>query len=126
MSTVKIVRLVSGEDIIGYVEEENDSVLLGSPMTVFFKRLPSSGKSIMMMSYWLPHEIVEEDIVEIPRNQVLFIMDAKETIIDYYVSALVEADNVSEESSLEDTSDEDIDVMELLNKIKSGPPRTLH
>ena len=126
MSTVKIVRLVSGEDIIGYVEEDNDTVLLGSPMTVLFKRIPSSGKSIMMMSYWLPHEIVEEDLVEIPRNQVLFIMNAKETIIDYYVSALVEADNLSEESSLEDTSDEDIDVMELLNNIKSGTPRTLH
>jgi len=53
-------------------------------------------------------------------------MNAKETIIDYYVSALVEADNLSEESSLEDISDEDIDVMELLNNIKSGPPRTLH
>jgi len=51
MSTVKIVRLVSGEDIIGYVEEDNDTVLLGSPMTVLFKRIPSSGKSIMMMSY---------------------------------------------------------------------------
>lgn len=116
MDNVRIIRLVSGEDIIAFYEEDDDMVLVGNPMTMMFKRLPT-GKAVMMMSPWLPLEVVDEDIVSIPLSQIITVMNPKKHMQDYFVNSVIEmeeelSENPPEEMSLRDASPTDEEIEE--------------
>ena len=85
MDNIKIIRLQTGEDLIGnYTEEEGDSaVYLKNPMTLLFKRLPT-GKAVLLMSPWLPIELVEHNSVWLYSNDILTVMQPKPHLIEYY------------------------------------------
>lgn len=111
MDNVKIFRMQNGEDIIAFFEYDEDFVLMGSPMAVFFKR--AAGKSIMMMSPWIPVEIVEDDIISIHVSQILTVMTPKEHMIDYYKSIVFDLEPDEDESLRDATpTDEDLDSIE--------------
>lgn len=118
MDNVRIVRLVSGEDIIAFYEEDEDMALVGNPMTMVFKRLPT-GKAVMLMAPWLPLEVVEEDIVSIPYSQIITVMNPKKHMSEYFINSVMDmeqelSDNPPEELSLRDASptDEEIEQQE--------------
>ena len=118
MDNVRIVRLVSGEDIIAFYEEDEDMALVGNPMTMVFKRLPT-GKAVMLMAPWLPLAVVEEDIVSIPYSQIITVMNPKKHMSEYFINSVMDmeqelSDNPPEELSLRDASptDEEIEQQE--------------
>lgn len=82
---IRIVRLQSGEDIIAEYEEkaEEGLVFLSNPMTLLFKRLPT-GKAIMLMSPWLPIELVEQNNTWLYSQDILAVMQPKESLVSYY------------------------------------------
>jgi hypothetical protein len=82
---IRIVRLQSGEDIIAEYEEkvEEGLVFLSNPMTLMFKRLPT-GKAIMLMSPWLPIELVEQNNTWLYSQDILAVMQPKESLVGYY------------------------------------------
>lgn len=139
MDNVKLIRLVSGEDIIAFFEEEEDEYLLGSPMTIIFKRLPT-GKALMLVSPWLPMEIIEDDIVGIPKSQVMTVMNTKPHMTEYYMQSLFEMENellTREDESLRDASqtqeeiedEEDEELQQIIDSFGSdtdGTKRTIH
>jgi hypothetical protein len=106
MDNIKIVRLQSGEDIIAnYLEkEEEGTVLLSKPMTLLFKRLPT-GKAVMLMSPWLPLELVESDSAWLYSQDILSVFQPKESLIDYYNNTVkeVEEEMIMSESDIEDS-----------------------
>jgi hypothetical protein len=110
MDNVKIVRLQSGEDIIAdYTVDENDSsVILNNPMSLVFKRLPS-GKAIMMMSPWIPLELVENTTARIFSLDVLTVFEPKPHLIEYYNNTVVEVeqDLYDSEDGLEELDDDE-------------------
>ena len=77
-NNIKIVRLQSGEDVICnyYADEENGQVLLGDPMHLIFKRMPT-GKTVMVMMPWLPMEIIKDNSALIYDSDILTIVDRK-------------------------------------------------
>jgi hypothetical protein len=85
MDNVKIVRLQSGEDVIAQCNEIEGTgeFSLTEPMTILFKRLPS-GKAFMMMSPWLPLELIEENHSLIFASDILTMVTPKKVIVDYY------------------------------------------
>jgi hypothetical protein len=85
MDNVKIVRLQSGEDVIAQCNEVEGTgeFSLVEPMTILFKRLPS-GKAFMMMSPWLPLELIEENHSLIFASDILTMVTPKKVIVDYY------------------------------------------
>jgi hypothetical protein len=91
MDNIKIIRLQSGEDIIAAYREENGegTVLLANPMTLLFKRLPT-GKAIMLMSPWLPVELIESNATWVYTDDILSVMQPKENLIDYYNKSIKE------------------------------------
>lgn len=103
-NAVKILRLNDGEDIITsyQVDETTKTIVMHNPMTLFFKRL-SEGKSIVMLSPWLPLELVDTNTAKIECHQVLSIVDPKKTLIDYYNNS------VNESIELKNKFDEAID-----------------
>lgn len=106
MSDVRIVRLVSGEDVIAFFEEDENAILLGSPMTIFFKRLPS-GKAVLMLAPWIPIELIEDDTVAISYQDVLTVMNPRPEIIEDYIQSLLDIDNGQEEFLNTSSYDED-------------------
>jgi hypothetical protein len=91
MDNIKIIRLQSGEDIIATYREENGegTVLLANPMTLMFKRLPT-GKAIMLMSPWLPIELIESNSTWVYTDDILSVMQPKANLIDYYNKSIKE------------------------------------
>jgi hypothetical protein len=138
LEQIKLVRLQSGEDIIAvYVEDpESEMVQLINPMIVFFKKL-ASGNSLLMVSPWLPVEIVENDSATIYTSDILTVVDPKQNVIDYYYKTLLELQKYKEEEqsseSILDWGDEDEDeeslseeeIKEALEELKTNK-RLLH
>ena len=117
MDNIKIVRLQSGEDVIAdYTQVDGDSsVLLTNPMTLMFKRMPT-GRAVMLMSPWLPLELVEKNEAWLFEADILSIFQPKSQIIDYYTTTVkeVQEDLLQEEmhsQSLTDITDEYDDEM---------------
>ena len=110
MDNIKIVRLQSGEDIIAdYTVDENDSsVILNNPMSLMFKRLPS-GKAVMLMSPWIPLELVENTSTRLFSLDILAVFEPKPNIIEYYNTSVVEVEEelYNNGSGLEELDDGD-------------------
>ena len=109
MDNIKIVRLQSGEDVIAnYTDDQEGSITLVNPMSLMFKRMPT-GRAVMMMSPWLPLELVEDNVACIYAQDILSVFQPKQSIIDYYNTTVmeVEEDRKNEEmNELHDIEDD--------------------
>ena len=136
MDNVKIVRLQSGEDIIAdYMEDaEGSTILLTNPMSLMFKRLPT-GKAVMMMSPWLPLELVENTTARLFSQDVLTVFEPKAQLIEYYNTTVIEVeqdmyenddalDEVDDDDMTED--DEEAAMLELEEYLQDTKKRLLH
>ena len=103
MDNVKIIRLQSGEDVIAdYQQIEGDeSVLLSNPMSLMFKRMPT-GRAVMLMSPWLPLELVEKNEAWLYESDILTVVQPKQQIIDYYSNSIKEVEEDMIAASMED------------------------
>jgi hypothetical protein len=79
---VKVIRLLSGEDLIGSILEDEDSFIITEPLHMIFKRTEVG--SIMVLLPWLPVEFIEENKAIISKNNVLTIIEPKDKLIKYY------------------------------------------
>ena len=94
MDNVRIIRLKGGEDIItSYHLNSNGTIEMYDPMTLFYKRL-SAGKSMLLMSPWLPIELVQTNSACISMNEVLTIVEPRSALIEYYNNAVAEANEM--------------------------------
>ena len=138
-STIKIVRLQSGEDIIAncMAIEDNDTVILNRPMHIVFKRI-SSGRSMMMMMPWLPIELIKENSATIYEADILTVIDPKDDLIEYYSNAVDDEDLThASEASIrphlfdgdddeEEPTDEELDEEELNEILKEKKNHRMH
>lgn len=142
MDNIKIIRLQSGEDVIAdYTQVEGDSsVLLTNPMTLMFKRMPT-GRAVMLMSPWLPLELVEKNEAWVFEADILTIFQPKSQIIDYYNNTVKEVEedmiaseaeggdylrDISDEYGEEEmTDDEEIQAMEELAQLRQDVKKKL-
>jgi hypothetical protein len=136
MDNIKIVRLQSGEDVIaGYLDDQEGSVTLTNPMALIFKRMPT-GRAVMMMSPWLPLELVEENIACIYAQDILSVFQPKQSIIDYYNTTVIEVEedrqneemneiNEIDESDFEMSSEEEQEAMDELKQLREDIKKKL-
>lgn len=125
-NNIKIVRLQSGEDVICnyYADEENGQVLLGDPMHLIFKRMPT-GKTVMVMMPWLPMEIIKDNSALIYDSDILTIVDPKDELIHYYNQNVfhsvenAEGNSIAEQLLENEDEDEDEVNDEEIAEIKS-------
>ena len=113
MDNIKIIRLQTGEDVIAdYQQIEGDeSVLLSNPMSLIFKRMPT-GRAVMLMSPWLPLELVEKNEAWLYQSDILTVVQPKQQIVDYYANSVKEVEEdmiasaMDDDNFLRDISDE--------------------
>ena len=135
MHNIKLVRLRSGEDIISTYKEdaETEMVQLKDPMIVMFKRLPT-GASMMMISPWLPVELIENNTATIYTDDILTVVEPKEILINHYVRMVndlnkyMDQDNEILEKHLRDMEEEmdEDDEEEILEALKEKKNYKVH
>ena len=137
MDNVRIIRLKDGEDIItSYHLNSNGIIEMYDPMTLFYKRL-SAGKSMLLMSPWLPMELVQTNSACISMNEVLTIVEPRTALIEYYNNAVVEAnemisnftDQIDESLFNDFDSDEELDLEDEPEELLQEPStnkQTIH
>lgn len=121
---IKILRLTTGEDIVSYciIDEETYNVLLDNPMKIHISRSQQSKQTVLLLMPWLPIELIEEDTTYIKTDDVIAIMDPKQSFQEYYLNMVQAFENIemvdSDQNNEEDDEDEEIDEDEELMKIK--------
>jgi hypothetical protein len=137
MDNIKIIRLEDGEDIITsyQIEEETDTIVMNNPMTLFFKRI-TPGKSMVMMSPWMPAELLKINSAKIHAHRIVSIFEPKSSLVEYYLSAVDECNEIIKmnekliDTSLLDQKDalseEEYDEEELLEVEETSKGHTLH
>ena len=141
-NNIKIIRLHGGEDIMAEFVQSKDkeTAILHDPMQVIFKRIASTGQTVMMMMPWLPIEIIENNQAILYTSDILTIIDPKASAIKHYGEVVIESqkrmeeiDVISEYEEDEDEEDEDEDeevsnlnMDELLDLIKEKKNKKLH
>ena len=132
--TIKILRLKDGEDIITayHIDEKSNVVVMDNPMIIFFKRM-GMGKSIVMMNPWLPLEIVEQNIAKIYANEIMTIIEPKQSLVQYYLQSVKESKEMVEmnskmidEALLNMADEEESDEEEMLQAVKESKRNLLH
>lgn len=83
MADVKIVRLLSGEEIIGNIEVKETGVFIKNPTIL----IPTpEGK--LMFAKWMPYANTENGIL-IDNKNVMFIVEAVKDLVDHFTSVVV-------------------------------------
>jgi hypothetical protein len=84
MDNVKLIRLKSGEDIIGNViNADNGYYNIEIPMAV---DVEYRGKQAgLVMRHWLPLQLIKNNAVEIADNDIMFFMEPSDDFCEYYM-----------------------------------------
>jgi hypothetical protein len=116
---VKIIRMQTGEDIVANIlEEDEDSVILNNPMRLIFRRMPT-GQSVMMMLPWLPIELIKDDSAIVYLDDIITVMEPKDSMIEYYGNLVNKSllESLEFDNMLEKTLAEQEEEMEEINEI---------
>lgn len=119
MKTVKLLRLKTSEDLISFVEIGKTSTTLTYPLSVHINYNIKERTQELVMSYWLPYNLMKHQSIEVPSSEILFITDPKEEFEEYYLNFL---DNISDELD----SDSSSDVQILLEQFDAKAVNKIH
>jgi|SRR6056300_367679 len=101
MSNVKILRLITGEDVIAKVEENDQGLSLNKPF-VIIPHQQGPGKPVqLMMTLYSPYS--KSDSVTIKNDKVISMVEPKEEILSSYqqnTSSIVTAPGLITETKL--------------------------
>jgi hypothetical protein len=80
---IKILRMKTGEDVIGFVTDINDSKIhIKYPMMVDIE--VQNGRDSYVLRTWLPFQLFKTNEVSLWTNDLVFISDPSDTFIEYY------------------------------------------
>lgn len=122
---IKIIRLKSGEDIIGtcnfFSKEEMD---IHEPMTVDVETKGTYAGQLIMAN-WLPINLIKDNKTTLRMEDVLITMEPEEDFIEYYQNTVTKLKEVLKaKRDVKDMSDEQI--TEILNAMEDPESRVLH
>ena len=121
---IKILRLVTGEDIIcNYYKVSVDSYLVADPMMLIVK---FKGKdSTVIMEHWLPVEVIKSNEVLINPRDVITMYDPNDSLAEYYTNLVDKLHRTIERRKQIENLDinEMVDIMEA---IEESQGETLH
>jgi hypothetical protein len=114
---IKILRLVTGEDIIcKYYKISVDSYLIADPMMLIVK---FKGKdSTVIMEHWLPVEVIKSNETLINPRDVITMFDPNDALAEYYTNLVDKLHRTIERrKQIENLDiDEMIDIMEAIEE----------
>lgn len=88
---IKIIRLVTGEDLIALVTVKEDYLVLEDALHISTKLI--EGTTVILFYPWLSMDIVEDNVSKIYNDKIITMVDPKMRIIEKYFSVVEELDN---------------------------------
>lgn len=138
-SDIKLIRLSTGEDVIASCvdDEANTTLYLGNPMSVVVERVTEANRAMLIMMPWLPLEIIEEDCASISYQDIITIIEPKQSFIEYYSNTVEQYKAILKKNqdegdvfgSMGDDEEDEMDpdtMQEMLNMIKEKKKNSLH
>lgn len=100
---IKILRMKSGEEIISYVDIGKKTAKLFHPLNIYIEFNSKKQTQQLILSYWLPRNLIEENSVEIPISEILLFLEPKKEFKEYYLNFLngIEEENEDLKESIE-------------------------
>ena len=125
MENIRIVRLKNGEDIVGQLNNVDDSYDVIEPMTV---DVEYRGKEAgLVMRHWLPVQLVKHNEINIKQSDVLCVLEPSADFAEYYVNTVEKIHNLIKARNLVDDLDDDEvnNMMDALEELEQDG-NTLH
>lgn len=121
-TSVKMIRLVTGEDIISEATliDDKEFLLLNPLKVVYNNSTKNPGYVSVLLIKWVFGSITEKEEISIKERDVLFSVDVSERMFDYYYSTLSSFNIKESEIVMEDVSDDsaDISIEDILDYFK--------
>ena len=107
MNNVKLVRLQNGSDIISVIEEIMEGhYLLTDPM--IFDVTNRGTTSHIMLSFFLPQQLVQKNEVILNNKDILFITTPTEDFAEYYENSVDNLKRMESESEFHEEVQEEL------------------
>lgn len=119
MRNVKIVRMITGEDVICNFIEDAVGTHFMEPLEINFKQ-SKKGEPTVILRNWIPVELVSDNITRVNPRNIIAVFDVNETVVEYYSNTMDKINNALIASARmkdmeKDHSEEEMnDVMEAL------------
>ena len=126
MNTIKIVRLKSGEDIIGNVTANGIQYYdIDEPMA--FEVDYRGNHSGLVMRHWLPVQLLKKNQIQLNAHDVLCVLEPDDEFSEYYLNTVEKVNRLLEaKASVKNMTDEEIqEIVDEFNTINQGND-TLH
>ena len=81
MSEVKLVRLVSGEEVLAKIDHTGEATSFDKPHII----IPTQAKGIALMP-WCPYSNIQEDGVVVPNDKIMFITTPHDDLVKEYTT----------------------------------------
>lgn len=127
MDNIKLIRLVSGEDIICQVEKlDNEDYKVVEPMSVMIK--DTGRQTGLIMQHWLPVQIIETNEAVVKLRDVLTIVNVDESFAEYYLNTVNEMNKILKQKEIMDNMDDEEfeDVREIMEQMESMENLIIH
>lgn len=131
MEEIKILRLVTGEDIIcRFIKVSTDSYAIMNPMVVGIKYKKDGAN--LTMAHWLPIEIIKKNETLINPRDVIAIVDPADDVAEYFDMTVDKLNDLmkakftpTDFKDLDDLDDLD-DLEEISEAIKQSHKHIIH
>jgi len=82
MKNIKIIRLSTGEDVIGEIEEKDDRIVVRKSFVLIPRQTAPGGPVQLMLSPWQPY--TDDEAIEVTNDKVIVMMNPKADIKKNY------------------------------------------
>lgn len=123
MRNVKIVRMLTGEDVIcDFVEDEGGTYMV-EPLEINMKM--HKGNATVVLKNWLPVEIINDNLARVNPRNIIAVFDASETVSEYYDETMTKINKAILASSKIKEENED-NMMDVMEAIMESQGKILH
>lgn len=116
-----MARLKTGEDVIGdFIQLVNDQYEILEPMMVDIEH--GSKQSGLMMSHWLPVQLIQDNKIKIHESEILGWMQPSEEFTEYYINSVLKIKELMlAKKKINEIEEEEYDeVMEAFEELSNG------
>lgn len=115
---VEFIRLITGEDIVSECEIHEDFYRLHNPCKVVYLSSQKQGYLSISLMQWVFSKISDEQIFDLPKNQILIKSKPSDSMIEHYFSSVEHFIDSSKKESLsfDDPIGSDLDEEDFVSK----------
>jgi hypothetical protein len=122
MEQIKIVRLKTGTDIIGYIKEDNYLTYIRDAMVIELHEDLRNQKQILTLANWAPSSIIKTNECLIGDNDILTKFEPTDIFVEHYLGTLKAISNLAKAKEEADKLKDD----EVISMIEAMEEREYH